>query len=112
VVVNERPTENLMAVKNDVSQMRDGRVGDRLRGSPRYSYNAVTVTVQESPFSDPVCPSPHGGELWNLESGFWRVSAFGLWCVGGVYYCRTYYKTVCGGRRGTVKDVCYEVRRA
>jgi hypothetical protein len=29
-----------------------------------------------------------------------------------VYYCRTYYKTVCGGGRGTVKDMYYEVRRA
>jgi hypothetical protein len=29
-----------------------------------------------------------------------------------VYYCRTYYKAVCGGGRGTVKDMCYEVRRA
>ena len=28
-----------------------------------------------------------------------------------VYYCRTYDKAVCGGR-GTVKDMCYEVRRA
>ena len=28
-----------------------------------------------------------------------------------VYYCRTYYKAVYGGR-GTVKDMCYEVRRA
>jgi hypothetical protein len=29
-----------------------------------------------------------------------------------VYYCRTYSKAVCGGGRGTVKDMCYEVRRA
>jgi hypothetical protein len=29
-----------------------------------------------------------------------------------VYHCRTYYKAVCGGGRGTVKDMCYEVRRA
>jgi hypothetical protein len=29
-----------------------------------------------------------------------------------VYYCRTYYKAVCVGVRGTVKDQCYEVRRA
>jgi hypothetical protein len=29
-----------------------------------------------------------------------------------VYYCRTYYKVVCGGGRGTVKDMYYEVRRA
>ena len=29
-----------------------------------------------------------------------------------VYYCRTYYKAVCGEGRGTVKDMCYEVRRA
>ena len=29
-----------------------------------------------------------------------------------VYYCRTYYKAVCGGGWGTVKDMCYEVRRA
>ncbi|MFN9901356.1 MAG: hypothetical protein ACK55Z_21760, partial [bacterium] len=28
-----------------------------------------------------------------------------------VYYCRTYDKPVCGGG-GTVKDMCYEVRRA
>ena len=30
-----------------------------------------------------------------------------------VYYCRTYDKAVCGpgGGRGTVKDICYEVRR-
>jgi hypothetical protein len=26
-----------------------------------------------------------------------------------VYYCRTYYKAVCGG---AVKDTCYKVRRA
>jgi hypothetical protein len=25
-----------------------------------------------------------------------------------VYYCRTYHKAVCGGGRGTVKDMCYE----
>jgi hypothetical protein len=29
-----------------------------------------------------------------------------------VYDCRTYYKAVCGGGRGTVKDMCYEARRA
>ncbi len=29
-----------------------------------------------------------------------------------VYYCGTYYKAVCVGVRGTVKDMCYEVRRA
>ena len=29
-----------------------------------------------------------------------------------VYYCRTYYKAVCGGGRGTVKDMYYEVPRA
>jgi hypothetical protein len=34
-----------------------------------------------------------------------------LYCVC-VYYCRTYDKAVCGGGRGTVKDMCYEVRRA
>jgi hypothetical protein len=28
------------------------------------------------------------------------------------YYCRTYYKAVCVGGRGTVKDMYYEVRRA
>ena len=29
-----------------------------------------------------------------------------------VYYFRTYCKAVCGGGRGTVKDMCYEIRRA
>jgi hypothetical protein len=28
-----------------------------------------------------------------------------------VYYFRTCYKDVCGGGRGTVKDMYYEVRR-
>jgi hypothetical protein len=32
--------------------------------------------------------------------------------TGCVYYCRTYYNAVCGGGRGTVKDMYYEVRPA
>jgi hypothetical protein len=34
---------------------------------------------------------------------------YGCVCV---YYCRTFYKAVCGGGGGTVKDMYYEVRRA
>jgi hypothetical protein len=29
-----------------------------------------------------------------------------------ITYCRTYHKTVCGGERGTVKEMYYEERRA
>ena len=48
--------------------------------------------------------SPSGDLIPTIRgSGVWRV------CV---YYCRAYYKAVCGGERGTVKDMCYEVRRA
>ncbi len=40
-----------------------------------------------------------------------KCSRYAYACVC-VYYCRTYYKAVCGGGRGTVQDMCYEVRRA
>ena len=43
--------------------------------------------------------------------GHWEVCVYYCSTVC-VYYCRTYYKAVCGGGRGTVKDMCYEVRRA
>ena len=36
---------------------------------------------------------------------------FSLVCVC-VYYCRTCYKDVHGGRRRRVEDMCYERRRA
>ena len=41
-----------------------------------------------------------------------RASSAGHFSGVCVYYCRTYSKAVCGGMRGTVKDMCYEVRRA
>jgi hypothetical protein len=41
----------------------------------------------------------------------WSVGRAVQGCVC-VYYCRTYYKAVCGGGTGTVKDMYYEVRLA
>ena len=51
-----------------------------------------------------LCPSP--------VSSSTHLDVPGVHSLACVYYCRTYDKAVYGGGRGTVKDMCYEVRRA
>jgi hypothetical protein len=62
--------------------------------------------------SEGIMPSASRQGCWIERRSVRQHQFYGLGFRVCVYYCRTYYKAVCGGGRGTVKDMCYEIRRA
>jgi hypothetical protein len=86
--------------------------GDAGGAAASGTHRAVAaVGVQKSPLCTASAASvPRGAP--GAEARFLRSKIDSSAAIVCVYYCRTYYKAVCGGGRGAVKDMRYEVRRA
>ncbi len=70
---------------------------------------ALTANAPPGPAVDGGVDAPPGPTSSPWRNNLLQIPAFLGVCA---YYCRTYYKAVCGGGKGTVKDMCYEVPRA